>query len=52
MHGRSHIASENRREAKRLIAVFGKMAPAAIKPKHVYGYLDKRAQMGAPAKAN
>ena len=43
---------ENRVEAKRLIKVFGKMAPAAIKPKHVYGYLDKRAQLGAPAKAN
>ncbi|KVK99272.1 hypothetical protein [Burkholderia territorii] len=43
---------ENRNELKRLVAVFGKMSPAAIKPKHVYGYLDKRAQMGAPAKAN
>ncbi|WP_157633029.1 hypothetical protein [Burkholderia ubonensis] len=43
---------ENRNEAKRLAAVFGKMSPAAIKPKHVYGYLDKRAQLGAPAKAN
>ncbi|WP_412021927.1 hypothetical protein [Burkholderia cepacia] len=43
---------ENRRETKRLVAVFGKMSPGAIKPKHVYAYLDKRAQMGAPAKAN
>ncbi|MBR8301510.1 hypothetical protein KDW49_12400 [Burkholderia dolosa] len=43
---------ENRNELKRLVAVFGRMSPAAIKPKHVYGYLDKRAQMGAPAKAN
>ncbi|WP_176322446.1 tyrosine-type recombinase/integrase [Burkholderia vietnamiensis] len=43
---------ENRNELKRLNAVFGKMSPAAIKPKHVYGFLDKRAQMGAPAKAN
>lgn len=32
--------------------MFGKLSPIAIKPKHVYGYLDKRAQMGAPAKAN
>ncbi|NYH21435.1 hypothetical protein [Paraburkholderia bryophila] len=43
---------ENRVEAKRLIVVFGKMSPKSIKPKHVYGYLDKRAQLGAPAKAN
>jgi integrase len=44
--------AENRVEAKRLIKVFGKMSPKSIKPKHVYGYLDKRAQLGAPAKAN
>jgi integrase len=43
---------ENRVEAKRLEKVFGKMSPKAIRPKHVYGYLDKRAQLGAPAKAN
>ncbi|MBU9133047.1 hypothetical protein KTD17_08540 [Burkholderia multivorans] len=43
---------ENRNELKRLVSVFGKMSPAAIKSKHVYAYLDKRAQMGAPAKAN
>lgn len=43
---------ENRRESLSLIKVFGKLAPADIKPKHVYGYLDKRAEKGAPAKAN
>lgn len=43
---------ENERESKPLIKVFGKMGPAALKPKHIYGYLDKRAQQGAPAKAN
>ncbi|TAM50175.1 MAG: hypothetical protein EPN57_20345 [Paraburkholderia sp.] len=43
---------ENERESKPLIKVFGKLAPTAIKPKHVYGYLDKRASQGAPAKAN
>lgn len=54
MHRRKAQISldENRNEAKRLAAVFGKMPPAAIKPKHVYGYLDKRAQLGAPAKAD
>ncbi|ALP62795.1 site-specific integrase [Paraburkholderia caribensis] len=43
---------ENQNEAKNLNKVFGKMAPQSIKPAHVYGYLDKRAQNGAPAKAN
>lgn len=43
---------ENRREAKNLDKVFGKMPPAAIKPKHVYSYLSIRADGGAPAKAN
>lgn len=43
---------ENEREKLPLIKIFGKTTPAAIKPKHVYGYLDKRAQQGAPAKAN
>lgn len=43
---------ENRVEATRLVKVFGKMTPKAIKPHHVYGYLDKRASLGAPAKAN
>lgn len=43
---------ENEREAKPLIKVFGKMSPTTIKPKHIYGYLDKRASQGAPAKAN
>jgi integrase len=43
---------EHRIEAARLVKVFGKMSPKSIKPHHVYGYLDKRATMGAPAKAN
>lgn len=43
---------ENLVEAKWLKAVFGKMAPKAVKPHHVYGFLDKRAAGGAPAKAN
>lgn len=43
---------ENEREKLNLQKVFGKMAPTAIKPKHIYGYLDKRAEQGAPAKAN
>ncbi|GJH31398.1 hypothetical protein CBA19CS91_01595 [Paraburkholderia hospita] len=43
---------ENRNESKNLKKVFGKMSPSSIKPAHVYGYLDKRAQGGAPAKAN
>ncbi|MDE4918386.1 integrase [Cupriavidus metallidurans] len=43
---------ENRNEAKRLVAVFGKVRPAAIKPVHIYRYLADRAKKGAPAKAN
>lgn len=43
---------ENRREAKSLKKAFRKMAPASIKPRHIYGYLDVRAEEGAPAKAN
>lgn len=43
---------ENKRESKKLIAVFGKMAPDAIKPVHIYKYLAARASKGAPAKAN
>lgn len=44
--------TENKREAKKLTAVFGKMRPAAIKPVHIYRYLAERAKNGAPAKAN
>jgi len=44
--------TENKRESKNLIAVFGKMAPAALKKRHGYQYLDARANAGAPAKAN
>lgn len=43
---------ENEREAKNLDLFFGKMPPAAVKPKHVYAYLAARADNGAPAKAN
>jgi integrase len=39
-------------EAPRLLLVFGKMKPSAIKPVHIYKYLDLRAAAGAPAKAN
>lgn len=48
----STLEENDDREKIPLIKVFGKMSPTAIKPKHVYGYLDKRAQQGAPAKAN
>ncbi|WP_349609053.1 hypothetical protein [Cupriavidus sp. DF5525] len=44
--------AENRIEAKNLIKVFGKVKPASIKPHHIYRYLDRRAELGAPAKAN
>ncbi len=44
--------NENRYEAKRLQAVFGKVKPSAIKPVHVYKYLAARAAQNAPAKAN
>lgn len=43
---------ENKRESQNAIKVFGKMRPPMVKPKHIYGYLDKRAEQGAPAKAN
>ncbi len=43
---------ENKREAKKLVAVFGKMVPDAIKAVHIYKYLAARASKGAPAKAN
>jgi len=44
--------TENRREAKKLTAVFGKVRPSSIKPQHIYRYLADRAKKGAPAKAN
>ncbi|QOT74862.1 tyrosine-type recombinase/integrase [Cupriavidus basilensis] len=44
--------TENRVEAKTVCKVFGKVKPAAIKPHHIYRYLDLRAKQGAPAKAN
>lgn len=44
--------TENKVEAQKLEKVFGKMRPDALKPKHIYGYLSKRAELGAPAKAN
>lgn len=44
--------TENLRESANIVKVFGTMAPVAIKPKHVYGYLAVRADAGAPAKAN
>lgn len=43
---------ENKREAKKVNGVFGKVRPAAIKPVHIYRYLADRAKKGAPAKAN
>ena len=43
---------ENRRESVRLIKVFGKVKPSAIKPVHIYKYLSLRAEQGAPVKAN
>lgn len=35
-------------ELGKLRAVFGRMTPAAVKPKHIYGYMDKR----PPTRAN
>ena len=43
---------ENRRERKWLDKFFGEMLPAAIRSTHIYEYLDGRAAIGAPAKAN
>jgi len=43
---------ENKRERNWLDKFFGEMAPAAIRPMHIYEYLDGRARLGAPAKAN
>lgn len=48
----STLKENEKSEAPRLLAVFGKMKPAAIKAVHVYKYLDLRAAAGAPAKAN
>lgn len=44
--------TENLTESKNITKFFGKMAPSAIKAKHVYAYLSARADAGAPAKAN
>jgi integrase len=44
----STIAS-NKREKTPLLAVFGAMAPLALRTQHVYGYIDARSQQGAPA---
>lgn len=44
--------AENQVEARRLIAVFGAMEPADIRPVDVYGYLAAREAGGAPMKAN
>lgn len=43
---------ENKRERNWLDKFFGEMVPSAIRPTHIYEYLDGRANMGAPAKAN
>lgn len=48
----STVKENEKHEAPRLIKVFGKTKPAAIKPVHIYKYLDLRAAEGAPAKAN
>lgn len=48
----STLNENEKNEAPRLIKVFGKMKPAAIKAVHIYKYLDLRAAEGAPAKAN
>lgn len=48
----STLKENEKHEAPRLIKVFGKTKPAAIKPVHIYKYLDLRAAEGAPAKAN
>ena len=43
---------ENRREAVKLVKVFGKVRPKDIKPVHIYKYLSLREEQGAPIKAN
>lgn len=43
---------ENEIEAKNLNKVFGDMAPRDLRAKDIYGYLELRADLGAPAKAN
>ena len=42
---------ENKKEIQLLQKAFGNMDPKAVKPKHVYAYLDKRGQK-APSSAN
>lgn len=48
----STLKENEKNEAPRLLRVFGRVKPAAIKPVHIYKYLDGRAAEGAPAKAN
>jgi integrase len=48
----STLKENEKNEAPRLLATFGKVRPAAIKAVHIYKYLDGRAAEGAPAKAN
>lgn len=43
---------ENRREAVKLVKVFGKVRPKDVKPVHIYKYLALREEQGAPIKAN
>lgn len=43
---------ENEIEKKNLNKVFGKMAPRDIRVTDIYGYLEARAEMDAPIKAN
>jgi integrase len=48
----STLKENEKYEAPRILRTFGKVRPAAIKPVHIYKYLDGRAAEGAPAKAN
>jgi integrase len=48
----STLKENEKYEAPRILLTFGKVRPAAIKPVHIYKYLDGRAAEGAPAKAN
>lgn len=44
--------TEEKRHAKRLIKVFGNMAPEAIRPAHIGRYLDERKAAGAAISGN
>lgn len=48
----STLNENEKNEAPRLLCVFSRVKPALIKPMHIYKYLDGRAALGAPAKAN